>query len=462
MVNTRFAPSPTGHLHIGGVRTALFCWLYAKKNNGKFILRIEDTDLERSTKEATDVILTGMDWLGMDYTGPFYQAPKLDEYKKVALKLLEDGKAYKCYCTKERLESLREQQMKDGVNHKYDGHCQKAAVEQDLPFVVRFKMPTEGEVVVNDSVHGNVVFKNSELDDLIILRSDGAATYNLTVVVDDIEMQITHVIRGDDNLNNTPKQINLLKALGGDIPAYAHIPMILGADGKKLSKRSGATNLLQFREEGYLPEAILNYLVRLGWSSGDKEVFSKEEMIDLFDLSGINKSAAAINEQKLLWLNQNYLKSCDAGYIAKELAWHLNRIGIDSNSISSGPSLVDVVAIQKDRAKTLVEMAEKSKCFYLDVNFTEESKEFLNRESKEYLSLVFEKLSVIEKWTKENIKAVIKEVMAVFEIKMPMLAQPLRVAVTGTTMSPSVDATLQLCGRDKVLSQLKKAMAWID
>jgi len=331
-VRTRFAPSPTGYLHIGGARTALFSWLYARKHGGKFILRIEDTDLERSTAESVNAILEGMTWLGLEYDeGPFFQTRRFDRYQEVIQKLLDAGHAYRCACSKERLDELREAQMARKEKPRYDGHCRHKTVSADAPHVIRFKNPLQGQVVIDDLIRGRVIIQNTELDDLIIQRSDGTPTYNLTVVVDDYDMQITHVIRGDDHLNNTPRQINILQAIGAPIPTYAHLPMILAEDGAKLSKRvhGESVSVIQYREEGYLPEALLNYLVRLGWSHGDQEIFTIDEMIRLFDLANVNNSASSINISKLLWLNQQYLKDSDPAHIAHHLAYHLGKLGID-------------------------------------------------------------------------------------------------------------------------------------
>jgi len=365
-IRTRFAPSPTGFLHVGSARTALYSWLYARRMGGKFILRIEDTDQERSTQEATQAILEAMEWLGLDWDeGPFYQTKHFDRYREVAENLLKSNHAYRCYCSKDRLEKLRAEQLENKKKPRYDGHCRdlKQNSSNTDPFVVRFRNPDTGQVVVEDCVHGRVVFQNEELDDLVILRSDGVPTYNFSVVVDDWDMKITHVIRGDDHLNNTPRQINMLKALGETQPIYAHIPMILGSDGKRLSKRHGAVSVQQYRDEGILPEALLNYLVRLGWSHGDQEIFSREEMIQSFDLTNLNNSAAAFNPEKLLWLNQHYLKTEEPAKLAKHLALQMEDLKID---VTKGPKLEDVLIAQRERAKTLREMAEKSKFFYQD------------------------------------------------------------------------------------------------
>ncbi|HPE74386.1 MAG TPA: glutamate--tRNA ligase, partial [Candidatus Competibacter sp.] len=339
MVKTRFAPSPTGYLHIGGARTALFSWLYARRHGGPFVLRVEDTDLERSTPEAVNAILEGMNWLGLDYDeGPFYQTQRFDRYREVLQQLLREGKAYYCYCTREELEALRAEQMAHKIKPRYDGRHRdyQGAPREGVEPVVRFKNPIDGEVVVEDLIRGKIVFQNAELDDLIIARADGTPTYNFCVVVDDMDMGITHVIRGDDHINNSPRQINILKALGASAPRYAHVPMILGPDGQKLSKRHGAASVMEYRDMGYLPEAVLNYLVRLGWSHGDQEIFSLDEMTELFDLDDCNKAPSAINPSKLIWLNKHYLKTLDPIHVARHLSWHLGQLGIDP---SEGPQL---------------------------------------------------------------------------------------------------------------------------
>lgn len=452
-IRTRFAPSPTGYLHIGGVRTALYCWLYARRFGGQFILRIEDTDLERSTPEAVKAILDGMEWLGLNYDeGPFYQTQRFDRYKQVINQFLQTGHAYRCYCSKERLEEVRLQQTTNKEKPRYDGHCRDLNLQQtDKPFVVRFRNPQTGAVVVDDKVHGHVVFQNSELDDLIIARSDGTPTYNFTVVVDDWDMKITHVIRGDDHLNNTPRQINMLLALGATPPVYAHLPMILGSDGKKLSKRHGAVNVMEYREHGYLPDALLNYLVRLGWSHGDQEIFSRQEMIDLFDITHLNKSAAAFNLEKLLWLNQHYLKTDHIDKLINELARHMQLLGIN---IDQKPDLSDVFLLQRERAKTLQEMAEKSRYFYEDIS----PDVSLPQEALPALKQIHDKLDCLTEWTVEAIHQIIEEAASSFELKMGKVAQPLRLAVTGGTVSPSIDATIHLIGKERVLTRLTKLL----
>ena len=460
-VKTRFAPSPTGLLHIGGIRTALFSWLYAKHNKGQFVLRIEDTDRERSTDEAVQVILDGMAWLNLEHDeGPFYQTQCFERYKEIINQLLDAGHAYRCNCSKERVDKLREEAMSRGDKPRYDGHCRSLNVT-DTNSVIRFKTPVEGQVVVDDKVQGNVVFENSELDDLIIARSDGTPTYNLTVVVDDMDMGITDVIRGDDHLNNTPRQINILKALGAPIPNYAHIPMILGPDGKKLSKRDGAASVLQYKEEGYLPEAVLNYLVRLGWSKGDQEIFSIDEMIAEFDIKDVNKSASSINPEKLLWLNQHYLKNAENKSLVEPLTEVFEKMEI---SPEEGPKLEDLIDVQKQRTETLKDLAEQSVLFYKDFDeyAANAAKKHLRPVILEPLNALYGSLESIQSWDNEQIKAVIEGTAEKFEIKMGKIGQPLRVAVSGTGISPSIDDTLRLLGQEKSLVRLRKAIDFIE
>ncbi|MDX1901756.1 MAG: glutamate--tRNA ligase [Gammaproteobacteria bacterium] len=455
-VVTRFAPSPTGYLHVGGARTALFCWLYAKKMQGKFILRIEDTDLERSTSESVQAILDAMQWLDLAYDeGPYYQTKRFDRYRAVMAELLTSGKAYRCDCSKERLEKLRETQMANKQKPRYDGHCRARNNVDEKNSVIRFKNPEEGAVEFDDLVRGHLVFQNSELDDLIIARSDGSPTYNFTVVVDDWDMHITHVIRGDDHINNTPRQINILRALGAELPVYAHVPMILGSDGKRLSKRHGAVSVMQYREEGYLPEALLNYLVRLGWSYGDQEIFSREEMIRYFDMTNINRAPAAFNPEKLIWLNQHYIRHGDQTHVQAELAWHMKKLGID---ISAGPTLTDLLAVQADRVKTLLELAEKSRYFYSDnVTYNDDAvKKNISPETLPALAGFADALEKMSDWQREAIHQAIVETAESRGLKMGKLAQPLRVVVTGDTVSPPIDSTLFLLGRERVLARLKK------
>ena len=461
-IRTRFAPSPTGYLHVGGARTALFSWLYARKHGGQFILRIEDTDLERSTKESVNAILEGMTWLGLEYDeGPFYQTHRFDRYKEVIAQLLEQGDAYYCYCSKDELDEMREQQRANKEKPRYNGKCRhNHQVKEGVQPVIRFKNPIEGSVIVQDVVKGNVEFQNSELDDLVIARPDGTPTYNLTVVVDDLDMGLTHVIRGDDHLNNSPRQINIFKALGADVPVFAHLPMILGDDGARLSKRHGAVSVMSYRDDGFLPEALLNYLVRLGWSHGDQELFTIDEMIELFDIKDVNKSASAFNTDKLLWINQQYIKNSPAEHIAHHLSWHMGQLDIDP---TQGPNLADVVTLQQERAKTLVEMAANSQFFYKEVEAYDEkaAKKNLKSGSIEILEDMHQRLSALPEWQAEPIHAHIKECSVAREIGMGKVAQPIRVAITGNTISPPLDLTLELLGRERTLSAIKQAVGWI-
>lgn len=459
IVRTRFAPSPTGYLHIGGARTALFSWLYARQSGGQFILRIEDTDVERSTQESVDAILEGMAWLDLDYDeGPFYQMQRMPRYQQVLTQLLAEGKAYRCRCSKERLEALRTQQQENKEKPRYDGHCRDLNLDANGgPFVVRFRNPTEGVVSFDDQVRGTITFANSELDDLIIARSDGTPTYNFCVVVDDYDMQITHVIRGDDHINNTPRQINILRALGATVPVYAHLPMILGPDGKRFSKRHGAVSVMQYRDDGYLPEALLNYLVRLGWAYGDQEIFSREEMIQYFSLKAVSKAAAAFNPEKLLWLNQHYIKTSSLEYVAEQLAWQLHHMGVSTNE---GPALTDVVLAQRERAKTLKEMAEKSRCFYEpSVVFDEAAvASHMTAESLPVLIAARQKLAALADWQEATIHEAINQIASEQNLKLGKIAQPIRVAITGNTISPSIDTTLRLMGKDRTLKRLEEAI----
>lgn len=461
-VRTRFAPSPTGYLHVGGARTALFSWLYARKHGGQFILRIEDTDLERSTEESVNAILEGMTWLGLTYDeGPFYQTHRFDRYKEIIGQLFDQGDAYHCYCSKESLNEMREQQRANKEKPRYDGRCRHLKeVPEGIDPVIRFKNPTEGAVTVKDNIRGDVVFQNTELDDLIIARSDSSPTYNLTVVVDDMDMGLTHVIRGDDHLNNSPRQINIFKALNADIPVFSHVPMILGEDGARLSKRHGAVSVMSYRDEGYLPEALLNYLVRLGWSHGDQEIFSLDEMIQLFDISDVNKAASSFNTDKLLWLNQHYIKTSTSEHIAHHLSWHMGQQGIDP---ADGPALTDVVELQQERAKTLVEMAANSVFFYRAADIYDEkaAKKNLTIDSAELLTEMFQRLSALTTWQAEPIHDEIKACSVGKEVGMGKVAQPIRVAVTGTTVSPPLDATLAILGRERTLTAIMKAITWI-
>lgn len=461
-LTTRFAPSPTGYLHVGGARTALYSWLYAKKNGGDFILRIEDTDLERSTQASVDAIMDGMTWLNLEWNkGPYFQTQRFDRYKEVIQQLLDSGNAYRCYSTPEEVEAMREEARAKGEKEKYNGLWRdRTDYPEDKPFVIRFKNPLDGDVVIKDLVKGDITISNQELDDLIIARSDGTPTYNLTVVVDDWDMKVSHVVRGDDHVNNTPRQINILKALGAPLPEYAHIPMILGDDGKRLSKRHGAVSVMQYRDDGYLPEALLNYLVRLGWSHGDQEIFSREEMIELFDLTGCNRAPSAFNTDKLIWVNQHYMKTLAPSYVAEHLAWHMADQGIDT---SNGPALADIVKVQADRVKTLKEMAEISAYFYQD--FTEFDatalKKHLRPVAQQPLEVVKEKLAALTDWTPEAIHAQINATAEALELGMGKVGMPLRVAATGAGNSPSLDLTLALLPKEKVLARIDMALAAI-
>ena len=460
-VRTRFAPSPTGYLHVGGARTALFSWLYARRHGGSFVLRIEDTDLERSTAESVNAILEGMTWLGLEYDeGPLYQTERFDRYQEVIDRLLAEGKAYRCDCSRERLDVLRAKQMERKEKPKYDGHCRQRDVDPSQPHVVRFVTPGEGTVGFDDLIRGRVTWENAELDDLVIRKSDGAPTYNLAVVVDDLDMQISHVIRGEDHVSNTPRQVHIFRALGANVPVFAHVPMILGDDGARLSKRHGAVSVMQYREEGFLPEALLNYLVRLGWSHGDQEIFSTDEMVALFDLEAVNKSASTFNTDKLLWLNQHYITEADPAHLARELSWHIGRLGIDP---SDGPALVDVVRAQQGRAKTLVELAEISAFFYRDPADYEQkaAQKHLKAAAAEPLEKARAALETLEPWGAETIHALVEGVAQALELGMGKVAQPLRVAVSGRAATPGIDVTLELVGRDATLRRIDRALAWI-
>ena len=461
-IRTRFAPSPTGYLHVGGARTALFSWLYARKHGGQFILRVEDTDLERSTEASVNAILEGMTWLGLEYDeGPFYQTHRFERYKEAIAQLFSQGDAYYCYCSKDELDEMREQQRANKQKPRYDGRCRHIKIPREgVQPVIRFKNPLEGSVIVKDVVRGNVEFQNSELDDLVIARPDGTPTYNLTVVVDDLDMMMTHVIRGDDHLNNSPRQINIFKALSAEPPIFAHLPMILGDDGARLSKRHGAVSVMSFRDQGFLPEALLNYLVRLGWSHGDQEIFTIDEMVQLFDINDVNKSASSFNTDKLLWLNQQYIKASTPEHIAHHLSWHMGARDIDP---TQGPELTKVVKLQQERAKTLVEMAANSVFFYQEIRVFDEkaARKNLTVSSLTLLEDMHSRLAGLAQWLAEPIHAEIRECSAVHEVGMGKVAQPIRVAITGNTVSPPLDLTLELLGRERTLAAIALAKSWI-
>ena len=461
-ITTRFAPSPTGYLHVGGARTALFSWLYARKHGGQFILRIEDTDLERSTQESVNAILEGMAWLGLDYdAGPFYQTHHFDRYKEIIQQLLDQGDAYYCYCSKDELEQLRTEQMANKEKPRYNGKCRElVGRDESREAVIRFKNPVDGVVTIPDLVKGEIVVGNKELDDLIIARADGTPTYNLTVVVDDMDMKVTHVIRGDDHINNTPRPMNILKALDAELPQYAHLPMILGADGARLSKRHGAVSVMQFRDDGYLPDALLNYLVRLGWSHGDQEIFTLDEMVAYFELEDVNVSASTFNMEKLLWLNHQYIMNSDPAHVARHLSWHIGQLGLDP---TQGPDLVDMVKAQRERSKTLVEMANSSIYFYKEFESYDEKavKKNFTAGTDEILAQLRDRLTALVDWQAEPLHQVIVDLAADLDLNMGKVAQPLRVAICGSAVSPAIDVTLTLLGREKTLVRLERAIDFI-
>jgi len=463
MVRTRFAPSPTGFLHIGGARTALFSWAYARRHSGTFILRIEDTDLERSTPEAVQAILDGMQWLGLSYDeGPFYQMQRMERYKEVIQRMLADGSAYYCYCSKEEVEAMRERQMAAGQKPRYDGTWRPEPGKTlpqppiDVPPVVRFKNPKDGVVAWDDQVKGKIAIANEELDDLIIARADGTPTYNFCVVVDDWDMRITHVIRGDDHVNNTPRQINILKALGAEIPQYAHLSMILGDDGQKLSKRHGAVSVMQYDEDGYLPEAVLNYLARLGWSHGDDEIFSMTQFCEWFGLDHITPSAAQFNTEKLKWLNAHYIKQTDNQHLAIDISKRLSARGIDTDA---GPDLTGVVGLYKERASTLNELADAVEYFYRQIHAAPDLLEkHLTADVVPVLKALSEKLTAGD-WTQEVLHDAIQDAVTTNGLKFPKVAMPLRVMVAGIAQTPSVDAVLALLGREETLRRINGYLA---
>ena len=458
-MKSRFAPSPTGFLHIGGARTALFAWLWAKKNESNFVLRIEDTDKERSTQASVDAILEGLDWLGLDYDeGPFYQSDRFDRYNEVINELVSKGQAYYCDCSKERLESMRESQIANKEKPKYDGCCRKKSLKNG---VIRFLNPDDGLVSFHDYVKGEVSISNSELDDLIILRSDGTPTYNLTVVVDDHDMQIDCVIRGDDHINNTPKQINLYEALGWNVPKFAHVPMILGSDGSRLSKRHGALNLLSYRDEGFLPDALLNYLVRLGWSNGDQEIFSIEEMIKLFELKNINNSPASFNQEKLDWMNQSYIKTISLGKLTEHLNWHLDRLNIN---LDNGPEINQLIEFLRERSKSLADLAQSCIMFYKDFEAFDEAQanKTFKAGSKEVLQDLVSQLSRVNDWNSNNIHSVIELICEERNIGFGKVGQPFRLALSGDGKAGSIDKSAQFVGKERTLSRLEMAIDWIN
>ncbi len=462
-VRTRFAPSPTGYLHIGSVRIALVCWLFARHHGGEYVLRIEDTDRERSTQEAIDAILESLAWVDLDADeGPIFQTHRFDRYKEVVAQMLEQGTAYRCYCTREEIEAMRAAALERGEKPRYDGRCRDGSrVREDVAPVVRFKNPREGIVVLDDLVKGRIEFDNAELDDLIIARSDGTPTYNFTVVVDDADMRITHVIRGDDHVNNTPRQINLFRALGLEPPAYAHLPMIHGTDGAKLSKRHGAVNVLEYRTMGFLPRALLNYLLRLGWAHGDQEIFSIEEMVRLFDLEKSNPSAATFDPMKLLWVNQQHIQRAPQAQLTELLGQQLEVQGLD---VTNGPPLELAVEALRERSQTILEMAEQAHCYY------EEYEEFDAKSAKAHLRPVARALLVavrdalakVEEWSEAATQRAVEQVADAAGAKLGKVAQPLRVALTGRAASPGIGTTLVLVGKARTLERIDRALVYIE
>ncbi|HUR40236.1 MAG TPA: glutamate--tRNA ligase [Verrucomicrobiae bacterium] len=458
MVTTRFAPSPTGYLHIGGARTALFSYLYARKHGGRYLLRIEDTDRERSTDAAVKAIFEGMEWLGLAADEkPIFQTQRYDRYREVANQMLAQGHAYRCYCSKQELDEMRAGQTARKEKPRYDGRCRnRSDTPAGAPFTIRFKNPQEGATVVHDLIKGDIEFQNAELDDLIIVRSDGNPTYNFCVVVDDWDMKVTHVIRGDDHVNNTPRQINILKALGAQPPAYGHVPMILGSDGVKLSKRHGAVSVIDYRALGFLPAAVLNYLVRLGWSHGDQELFTPEEMVSLFDISRVQKAPARFDMEKLIWVNHEMVKVAPPETVTGEFRWHLERLGV---SVATGPKLEDVVLAQRERCKTFVEMAEKSRFFYEEVTSYNEkdAAKHLTAEGKAVLAGLAVELQKLADWSAPALHTVVNGYAEARGLSLGKVAQPIRVAVAGMAISPPIDQTLALLGRERTLARLAAA-----
>lgn len=460
----RFAPSPTGYLHVGGARTALFNWLYAKKTGGKFILRIEDTDLERSTEESVNAILEGMKWLGMDWDeGPFYQTKRMDLYKKYIKELLESGAAYRCYCTTEELNVMREQLKKEGKKPQYDGRCRnRTDFPEDKPFVIRLKIP-EGSVTFNDLIKGPITVNNTEIDDFIIARSDGSPTYNLTVVVDDYLMGMTKIIRGDDHVNNTPKQILIYNALGWKVPDFAHVPMILGSDKTRLSKRHGATSVMAYQEMGYLSEAMINYLLRLSWSHGDKEIFSLAEMKELFTIDNIGRSPGVFNHDKLLWLNAHYIKEKNDEDLAELVFPFLRKIVSADNEIER-ESLIKLMPLLKERGKLLTEIAEMAQPYFIkaeEIIYDEKGFKKFVVAGKEYLEELIAEIENLETLNEETLTPIFKAILEKFSIKFLKIAQALRVSFTGKTFSPGIFEVMEFLGKEEVIKRVKRALSKI-
>ncbi len=462
MVRTRFAPSPTGYLHVGGARTALFSFLEARHHGGEFVLRVEDTDRERSTDAAVQAILDGMAWLGLAHDeGPYFQTQRFDRYREVAQKLLADGKAYHCYCSKDELDAMRAEQEAQGLKPRYNGlwRDSSATPPPGVTPVIRFRNPAMGEVVVDDRVRGSVVFDNAELDDLIIWRSDDSPTYNFGVVVDDIDMRITDVIRGDDHLNNTPRQINMYHALGATPPRFAHLPMILGPDGAKLSKRHGAVSVLGYREDGFLPAALLNYLVRLGWSHGDQEIFTMAEMVEKFSADDVNHSASRFDVEKLKWLNQQYLKTLDPALVVPELEWHLEQQGL----LGRGPQPIDLIIALRERVHTLKELAERARIWIEPLTEYDAAAvaKHLQPAARVPLEAARVALAALSEWSAASVHAALEETAKALGVGLGKVAPPLRVAMTGTQVSPSIDHTIYLAGQAQALARIDAALAKI-
>lgn len=461
-IRTRFAPSPTGFLHIGGARTALFCWLAARATGGEFILRIEDTDRARSTDESVRAILDGLSWLELTPDeGPYYQTERFELYQAAVEQLLAQGHAYRCYCSKERLEQLREEAIANGDKPRYDGSCRdRADVPDGITPVIRFRNPDSGTVRFDDRVRGPIEVSNTELDDLVIQRGDGTPTYNFAVVIDDLDMRINLVIRGDDHINNTPRQINLYRALGAEPPEFAHVPMILGDDGARLSKRHGAVGVMAWRELGYLPDALVNYLARLGWSHGDQEQFSRVELVERFRIEDVNRKASRFDTEKLNWLNQQYLRSLPPERVQPELEWHLQRVGLDP---AAGPTAADLLQVQAERCQTLVELVEHSRPFYADFEDFDPAaaKKHLRPVAAEPLRAVRAALESCD-WTAAALHQVVLQTAERLDIGMGKLGQPLRVALMGHGSSPSIDQTLWLVGRERTLARIDRALSFIE
>jgi glutamyl-tRNA synthetase len=460
MIKTRFAPSPTGYLHIGGARTALFSWAYARRHGGKFVLRIEDTDLERSTESSVQAILDGMKWLGLDWDeGPIRQTDRLGRYQEIAQQLLREDKAYWCYCSREELDELREAQRARGEKPRYDGRWRPERAKvlgltppSGVTPVLRFRNPDDGAVSVNDLVKGDITVSNQELDDLVLLRGDGVPTYNFGVVVDDLDMSITHVIRGDDHVNNTPRQINIYRALGADLPQFAHVPMILGADGERLSKRHGAVSVMQYSEDGFLPEAMVNYLARLGWSHGDAELFEVSQFVEWFDLRHVSHSPAQFSPEKLRWLTHQHLKSADDARLASAIRPRIESAGGDT---SEGPALDTVVSVLKARSETLEVLADEAMMFYSRIEPSQELVEaHLGPDILPGFRQLVDELGRLDEWTPQSIGAVVKSVLQASGLKMPKLAMPVRACVFGRTQTPDLSTVLSLAGKDRVMTRL--------